>query len=698
MLIEVVLWVLGASYSPQEPSEGTQRGEEVLVTAPGFGQDPLEAPYSTSEIGIRELRGRFRTFPEALSRQPGVMVQKTAHGQSSPYIRGFTGFRNLLLVDGVRLNHSVFRDGPNQYWSTIDPLTVERLELVRGPSSVLFGSDAIGGTVNAVLRAPDLGAEGSGLSMDSGWYLRGGTAEHALSGRGEFAVRDGGNWAVMGGVSAADYGDLHAGSGSLPETGYSQNAGDLRFDYRLDVNFHLSFLAQTMRQDDVPRTHKTIYAVPYYGTDVGSELQRNHDQNRDLIYGRLGWENLGGWTDSGEVTLSYHRHDETRDRLRSGDRRDLQGFTVGDVGMLARFRSDAIAGGAWSWGLEAHHESVDSFRDNYVAGSYTGSAVQGPVADDSSYASTAAYLQQELNLGDNVLLVPGLRFSWYRMDANRVANPDTSPGAAPSIAITDDWTALTGSLRGTWFADDASAVWAGLSQGFRAPNLFDLTALESTSVVETPAPDLEPEHFLQAELGWKGDEGRWSWQSSAYMTWIDDMIVRSPTGNSIGGVPEVRKDNIGDGWMRGLEAELEYEFAREWSAFATGMLMDGEVDQLNASSNLVRGPISRLAPAQAVTGVRWQAAGPHRPWLEAWAWMVDRQGDLSLRDEGDTSRIPAGGSPGYTLVGIAGGVELNDRAQFSVALENLTDRDYRVHGSGVNGPGLNLILVIDLLL
>jgi len=85
---------------------------------------------------------------------PGVMVQKTGHGQGSPYIRGFTGFRTLLMIDGIRLNNAVFRDGPNQYWNTVDPFSIERLEVVKGPSSVLYGSDAIGGTVNVITRGP----------------------------------------------------------------------------------------------------------------------------------------------------------------------------------------------------------------------------------------------------------------------------------------------------------------------------------------------------------------------------------------------------------------------------------------------------------------------------------------------------------------------------------------------------------------
>jgi hemoglobin/transferrin/lactoferrin receptor protein len=78
------------------------------------------------------------------------MLQKTSYGQGSPFLRGFTGFRTLLMVDGVRLNNAVFREGPNQYWNTVDPWSVDRYEVVLGPASVLYGSDAVGGAVNAL--------------------------------------------------------------------------------------------------------------------------------------------------------------------------------------------------------------------------------------------------------------------------------------------------------------------------------------------------------------------------------------------------------------------------------------------------------------------------------------------------------------------------------------------------------------------
>ena len=94
---------------------------------------------------------------EALEREVGVMMQRTGAGQASPFVRGLTGPQVLILVDGVRMNNSTFRYGPNQYFATIDPGTIERIEVVRGPQSVLWGSDAIGGVINVVTRSTDPG-------------------------------------------------------------------------------------------------------------------------------------------------------------------------------------------------------------------------------------------------------------------------------------------------------------------------------------------------------------------------------------------------------------------------------------------------------------------------------------------------------------------------------------------------------------
>jgi len=145
----------------QDPAPVGQREEVTLVTAAREEQAWLEAPFAATVIEAEDLDRRFvRTMPQALAGTPGASVQETGYGQGSPYLRGFTGYQTLMLIDGIRLNNSVFRAGPNQYWSTVDPFTVLRLEIVRGPSSVLYGSDAIGGTANVITRGPWTWGEG----------------------------------------------------------------------------------------------------------------------------------------------------------------------------------------------------------------------------------------------------------------------------------------------------------------------------------------------------------------------------------------------------------------------------------------------------------------------------------------------------------------------------------------------------------
>ena len=130
------------------------------------------------EIDI--LEDMPRSLPETFRSNPGVLVQKTANGKGSPFIRGFTGFRNLLLIDGIRLNHAAFREGPNQYWATVDPLSVSRIELIKGQGSVLYGSDAIGGTVNVITKGSDPLAYGKDQLFSEGRILyRGSSAEQS---------------------------------------------------------------------------------------------------------------------------------------------------------------------------------------------------------------------------------------------------------------------------------------------------------------------------------------------------------------------------------------------------------------------------------------------------------------------------------------------------------------------------------------
>jgi hemoglobin/transferrin/lactoferrin receptor protein len=122
--------------------------------------------------------------------------------------------------------------------------------------------------------------------------------------------------------------------------------------------------------------------------------------------------------------------------------------------------------------------------------------------------------------------------------------------------------------------------------------------------------------------------------------------------------------------------------------------LDGELDSFATSNQtVIREPLDRLMPGTMYLGGRWQPSAANY-WLEGLLSMADNQDKLSSRDQGDTDRIPLGGTPGYAILTIRGGWQLSERLRLSLSLENLLDADYRIHGSGLNEPGRNVILSV----
>jgi len=652
-------------------------------------QEDFDVPAAVSVEDGASIRQRrmSRSLPDALLHLPGVLVQKTAPLQSSPFIRGFTGYRNLLLIDGIRLNNSAFRAGPNQYWNTIDGYTIDRLEVVRGPMSVLYGSDAVGGTVNVIPNRRKSFAPGTwtnGLVS-----LRGASGENSFFSRVQTeGNHDGLGW--LGGITAKRYGDIVSGGGYLPGTGGIRELdGDLRLDAALGPRWTLTLAAQHVGQVDAPRTHKTVQAVPFHGTTVGSELRRDYDQERDLVYARARYDGGRRAFRSAELAASWHRHYEERDRLRTGDRRDLSGFELYQLGLQGQATSCTPLG-VLTYGFDGYHDAADTWKRNYVGGVLDGEEIQGPFGDDSDYDLLGLYVQDELTFGC-LDLVLGARFTYARANADRVEDPVTGE----VISVSGDWTNVVGSVRALYHLGRHWNVYAGVGQAFRAPTLYDLTSFDVTGFVDTPSPGLDAENFLSFEGGVKTEYDDLAGSLAGWYTILDDTIIRSPTGAIIDGTPEVRADNIGDGWVWGLEADVAWRFAPSLTAFATASWMDGEADELDpATGARVRSPLSRQKPFSTFLGLRWERPGGCF-WAQAEWGYAAKEDRLSLSDEADTQRIPPGGTPSWSVVNLRGGVRLGEDARLGVSLENLFDENYRIHGSGQNEPGFNLVVMLE---
>jgi hemoglobin/transferrin/lactoferrin receptor protein len=622
------------------------------------------------------------------------MVQKTAHGQGSPYIRGFTSQRNLLMIDGVRLNNSVFREGPNQYWNTVDPLSLSRIELVRGPFSSLYGSDAIGGTVNAITRGVH------DLRPDSEWdrrlYYRYSSAEDSHIARAESIGRLTDNLALTLGYSFKDFGDIEGGSevGTQENTGYDERDWDAKLEYFLSDDAYLVLAHQSVDVDDAWRTHKTIYGIDWEGLSVGSELRRVLDQSRDLTYLQYHQYNADGFAEEVHAGISHHLQSEERDRLRTGDRHDVQGFDVHTYGAFLSLKSPSPLGDL-IYGVEFYHDEVDSFKHTLNPdGSVKSTAIQGPVGDDATYDTLGIYLQDEIPLAERLSVILGGRYEFAQADADSVEDPATGE----RISVSGDWDDAVGSARMLYYLDESKTwnAFAGVSQGFRAPNLSDLTRLDSarTDEIETPSPDLDPEHFVSYEVGMKVGTPDRSAQIAYFYTDIDGMIVRTPTGRMIEEDYEVTKKNAGGGYVQGVELDARYRFCNDFTVFGAFTWMDGEVDTYPTSeAELETEYITRLMPPTGRLGLRWDLDAKY--WIEGACTAAAKADKLNTRDQSDTSRIPPDGTPGYTVYDIRAGWNCSDSLALSVAVENITDEDYRIHGSGVNEPGRNLVVAMQ---
>jgi hemoglobin/transferrin/lactoferrin receptor protein len=660
---------------------------EMTVTATRSPLATASAPAMIRELTSEQFSERLvRSLPEALRELPGVSVQKTSNGQASPFIRGLTGFRNLALIDGIRYNNSTFRDGPNQYWTLINPLSLDRVELVPGQGAVLYGSDAIGGTLNALTKASGFRSAPAGESFTSGSsFYRFASAERSHTGHLEFNAGRGGDWGLHLSATGRSFGDVQAAElGRLPTTGYDEWAYHSRFDAALSDQWSLSAVHQQSRQNDVWRTHSTIFSKSWNGSTSGTDLRRSFDQQRSLSYLRLSGQTPGQIVDSTTFTASYQTNDESAFRTRASQRRDLTETKVGTLGCDLQFTRQSPFGNL-TFGADYYHDSVDSTGTSQIPGSPAIPAVQGPVGDDSSYGLLGLYLQDEITAGDRFHVFLGGRYTHASADVGRFLNPVT---AAPD-SFASSWDHFAGSARFVLDLDqnDRFALTGGVSQGFRAPNLSDLSRLDiaRSGELEIAATSLSPEESLNFEIGLRTSTDRFTGSVVYFHNLFDQFIVRQPTGNLSDGASVVSKANSGAGFAQGIEASTQFSLTDHWSLFADLTWTEGELDQYPSRDSLrVTEPLSRVVPFMGRAGLRWQN---DQFWSELVCLAASRADRLNSGDRADTDRIPPGGTPGWTLLSLRGGWNFHEHASLTASLDNLLDDAYRVHGSGSNEPG-----------
>lgn len=663
----------------------------TIITAERSPVDALTSPYSVNVVSDDDMKKLgLRTVPEALIHTPGVMVQKTTHGHGSPFIRGFTGRQNLLLVDGIRLNNSTWRSGPIQYWNTVDSLALSRLELVKSQGSVLYGSDAIGGTLNTITRGSDFRNEHDGWFYHGSATYRFNTNSDSHSGRIEQRFGHGGKWGILLGVSAKDFGDIKDSAiGRMKGTGYPEQNVDFKFEYALSDTSTLTLAHQYVNQDDVLRWHSTVYSdldgdgISWnhgsHFTTAGNNLDRRYDQERSLTYFRIEETNAApSWIDSWKATVSYQKSQDSQHRVRASGRVDDHIAEVDTYGISFQARSP-IGGGSLLWGADYYYDDVSS------AGFRNGAPrpQNRPVADDATYETLGIFAQYKKELSEQFEASLGARYTHIKTEWDGY-RPD---GATADVPGSNSWDNLSLALRARYEVCDGWQLHAGVSQAFRAPNLDDLTGtqLALSGLTTKGSPDVDPEKYLTAEIGSRFQRGNFQLGLTAYHTWIDDAITRVNDGSG-----DLVTTNGQEGYVFGAELEAAWQFHTQWRLAGYLAWQDGKIEAPAVLGGPVQSDtIHRLHPFTGGLSLTYEPTDT--VWLQARVTAAATQDNLNSLIT-DSQRIPVNGTPGYVVASLHAGWQATENLSFNLSLENLTDEDYRIHGSGVNQPGRSAIL------
>lgn len=483
----------------------------LTITASRGVVEDLAAISQLASVKTRdEVRaGTPVNLGSALQGKPGVMVQETTYGQVSPYLRGLTGYQTLMMIDGIRFNTSTFRSGPNQYLGYLQPSQVERLEVVLGPASAQYGSDAMGGAVQVMTLAPRFAA-GDGFEVHGEVSASVGSADGSAGTNAEFSV---GNKLLTGlfGYTHRSIGDLRAGGGEdsrnafhryfglessqiqqmlgsrLIGTGLTQNGAFGKLAWRQSALQSLSAWYQWSDLSDV-RSYRDQLGGP-------GRLQARVEPQR-LNFGYIRYERLRvGVLDtvSGTFSLNSQNDGGVRQGLRPSDVITTDRSRVDSMGYAGQASTHAGSWLAVVFGGEVYDERIGATR--FTTDPVRNTSVQDRALypNGSRYRTTAGFAQSSLEILPKRLRANlGIRFTRVGFRTSAAENLDSagrSFGVLETARSFRDLTynaGLVWQIKGGWGA----SIMAG--RGFRAPNLTDLGAVGVMTALgfDVPAEDL----------------------------------------------------------------------------------------------------------------------------------------------------------------------------------------------------------------
>ena len=710
-------------------TENVIRLDEFVISANKVQERKADLPYKIEVIPAKEiLFNNPQTSASMLEQTGQVFVQQSQMGGGSPILRGFEANKVLLVVDGVRMNNAIYRAGHLQNAISIDPLSLASTEVLYGPGSVIYGSDALGGVISFITQNPVL-SNTNKLLVKGNALARYSSSNFEKTGAVNLSL----GWKKFGFLtifSYNDFDDLREGKVYNPAYGdwgkclyYAErinNKDSMRVNDHPEIQKNsgysqLNFMEKVMFQpdkdqrytlnfqytnsSDIPRYDRLTeidgstgllkYAEWYYGP-----------QERLMASFKAEISKNGVIFDKVTAIAAYQHLKESRINRKFG--KSWKKFNEESVDVMSlNVDFDKALGKKDNlrYGIEVFYNKVQSaaHEENIKTGESREDIATRYPDDYANMTTAAAYLSNVWKINKIIAFSQGVRYSYVALNA---AWTDTMMSIMKfpfDRTVKQTNSALNGYLGlNLTPGKDWNFALVG-SSGFRAPNIDDIGKVNDSNsedqLIIVPNPDLKPEYAYNVEISAaKTILKKVRLEASAYYTWLTDAIVLAPTTyngqDSIlfdGVMCQVQSNtNAGSAHIYGVQANLLAQITPVFSILSN---LTYTVGQLTEDKT----PLDHIPPFYGMTSFRLELKkfkGDFYVMYNGWK----RLSQYSPSGEDNLTYATPYGMPSWYTLNLKLSYQIERHVNIELGMENILDEHYRKFGSGISSSGRNLIV------
>jgi hemoglobin/transferrin/lactoferrin receptor protein len=709
---------------------------EVVFSANRTEEKKSDVPYTIQVMDSKTIAlENPQTSADMLANTGNVMVQKSQGGGGSPIIRGFEANRVLIVIDGVRMNNAIYRAGHLQDVITIDNAMLDRTEVVFGPSSVMYGSDAIGGVMHFYTKKPLL-SEDDKMNFKANSYVRYASANQEKTGHVDFNLGFK-NIASLTSITYSDFDDLRTGSARNPNptfgrceyyaqrnvagtadsmvknsnpaiqkrTGYSQVDIMEKLLFKINDNVNIGANIQYSTSSDINRYDrlteyggaKLKYAEWYYGP-----------QNRLLtsVYSTI--KSDGKLFDNAKITGAYQNIDQSRiSRKFNNNKKKSQIENVKVISLNADFNKAINDKNELRYGLELSNNKVSSTattKNIVTDADITPTDTRYPNGG-SKTMNTAIYLTHSWKINEKTILSEGVRFTAYSLESKFDTAASVSPFQFPFTSVKQKNNALNGNI-GLVIMPEKNVRFSILgSTGFRSPNVDDMSKVFESggNVLIVPNADLKPEYAynLESSLGTTVLNEKLKIEGGYYFTLLKNAIVTQNAQYN-------GKDSIFfNGSMSKVFMPKNADYATVQGAWASLYADLNDNISLKSSINYTYGeyhdkqndtilPMDHIPPVFGQTSLFIHYKKIESELYTRYsASKLARDYALGKEDNEIYSADPVNGyMPSWVTLNLKTAYHVTKYFSVNLGVENLFNTHYRVFASGISSPGRNVMVAL----